>query len=320
MSKITEYTFSSADDVKTTIHAVRWEPENGEVKAVLQLVHGMQEHIERYSDFAEYLTSRGFAVMGHDHIGHGESVRNENERGIMHSSFPDDTMIEDMYSNYKLIREMYPDKPYFILGHSMGSYLLRKYLCVKSRRLENVNGAIIMGTGTESNAAISAGAMLCKLLMKIRGKDSRSKFIAGLMFGNKYYRDYDPTGNDPARSWLSKDTELVKKYYDPANRKDHCEFSLNGYMILLRSTRYDNDPANIKLMNMDIPVLFVSGDKDPVGQFGEGVKAAHKKFADAGVRDLSIKLYEGDRHEILNELDRDTVYSDLYKWMSDHFK
>ena len=316
MAKITNYSFRSCDDRGTAIHAIRWEPEAENVCAVLQIVHGMQEHIERYSEFAGYLTGKEFAVYGHDHIGHGESVECKEDLGKMHTLRPDDTMIDDMFHNYKIIKEQYPDKPYFILGHSMGSYLLRKYLSVKASELTGVNGAIIMGTGSEADAAIFAGKALCRLLIAIKGADATSPFISGLMFGSNY-KQFDTTGSDPTKSWLSKNTESVMEYYDPENIKDHGEFSLNGYMILLRSTWFDNRMSNIKRMNKNIPVIFVSGDQDPVGQMGKGVQIAYEKFKAAGVKDLSIKLYKDDRHEILNELDRATVYDDLYKWMKD---
>ncbi|MCR4999759.1 MAG: lysophospholipase, partial [Lachnospiraceae bacterium] len=128
---ITEnYSFQSSDKDATKIHGVKWMPDNGEVKAVIQLNHGMIEYIERYAEFAEYLTQRGFVVMGHDHIGHGESVRNQEDWGIMRTDTPSDTLVEDMFTNYRIIRGQYPDKPFFILGHSMGSYLLRKFLSV----------------------------------------------------------------------------------------------------------------------------------------------------------------------------------------------
>ena len=315
MADITNYTFESTDDRHTAIHGVRWENKDTDTVAVLQIAHGMQEHIERYSEFASFLADRGFVVFGHDHIGHGESVEREEDLGIMHCDRPDDVMVEDMFTNYKLIKEQYPDKPYFILGHSMGSYLLRKYLCVKADSLAGVNGAIIMGTGTESNAAIIAGSLICRLLAKIKGKDSQSDLVKGLMFGSKYYKGFDTTGTHPENSWLSKNVESVRAYMDPANKKDGGTFSLNGYMILLRATLFDNDMNNIRKMNKDIPVIFVSGDKDPVGGLGDGVRKAYDKFRAAGVKDLSIKLYEGDRHEILNELDREIVYNDLYEWM-----
>ena len=284
------------------------------------LVHGMQEHIERYDEFARFLADRGFVVMGHDHIGHGESVEDESGLGIMHCAYPDDVMVEDMFTNYKIMRKQYPGRPYFILGHSMGSYLLRKFLCVRSSDLGDLNGAIIMGTGTENDAAIVAGRTLCRILMAFHGRDAKSDAIKGLMFGSRYYRQFDTTGADPANSWLSKNIDNVREYMDPANRKDCCDFSLNGYMILLRATQFDNSMKNIRRMNMDIPILFVSGDMDPVGAMGEGVKKAHEKFAKAGVKDLSIKLYHNDRHEILNELDRESVYSDLYEWMKDRLE
>lgn len=315
MAKITEYTFSSSDDEHTTIHALRWEPESGEVVAVLQLVHGMQEHIERYDEYARFMTEKGFAVFGHDHIGHGDSVKIPSDRGKMHCRYPDDTMVEDMFTNYTLIRGQYPDKPHFILGHSMGSYLLRKFLCVKSEDLKDLSGAVIMGTGTESDAAIFAGRALCRLLIAVKGKDSTSPFIQGLMFGSPY-KKFDLTGEHPEDSWLSKNVENVRAFMDPENKKDGGQFSLNGYMILLRSTWFDNRMSNINKMKKDIPVLFTSGCEDPVGAMGEGVKKAYEKFKNAGVKDLSIKLYEGDRHEILNETDRQTVYEDLYEWMN----
>ncbi|MCR5673358.1 MAG: alpha/beta hydrolase [Lachnospiraceae bacterium] len=315
MADKTEYSFESTDDRHTKIHAVKWEDKDKDTVAVLQIAHGMQEHIERYAEFASFLADKGFVVFGHDHIGHGESVESVDELGIMHCDRPDDVMVEDMFSHHKMIKEQYPDKPYFILGHSMGSYLLRKFLCVKAKDLKGVNGAIVMGTGTESNAAITAGGLICRLLMAVKGRDSQSDMIKGLMFGNKYYKGFDTTGEHPENSWLSKNVESVKAYTDPENKKDGGTFSLNGYMILLRATLYDNDMKNIRMMDTDIPVIFVSGDKDPVGAFGEGVKKAYDKFRAAGIKDLSIKLYEGDRHEILNELDREIVYNDLYEWM-----
>ena len=135
MAQKTVYTFPSADHV-STIHAVRWLPDEGPVKAVLQIVHGMVEYIERYTPFAEYLTTQGYAVYGHDHIGHGDSVKGPEEWGIMHADDPSDIMVEDMFTNFKHVKEEQPDVPYYILGHSMGSYMLRKYLAVKAAELK----------------------------------------------------------------------------------------------------------------------------------------------------------------------------------------
>ena len=316
----TEYTFRSADKV-STIHAVRWLPEGAaadgsgaKVKAVLQITHGMVEYIERYEPFAGYLADHGFAVFGHDHIGHGESVKGPEEWGIMHADDPSDIMVEDIFTNFRIIKEQYPDLPYFILGHSMGSYMLRKYLSVKAEELAGVNGAIIMGTGTEPDATIGAGLAMAKLLAKFKGRDYRSTFMAKMAFG-KPYKKYDMTGKDLSNSWLTKDEAIVKKYYsDP---KCTYTFSLNGYIGLISSTKFDNDPANIAKIPKDLPVLFVSGDQDPVGNFGQGVKAACEKFKNAGLTDVTLRLFEGDRHEVLNELDKEKVFAELKDWMEE---
>ncbi|MBQ1900930.1 MAG: alpha/beta fold hydrolase [Lachnospiraceae bacterium] len=309
------YTFLSCDNEKTTIHGVKWMPEHGDVKAVLQINHGMQEYIERYTEFAEFMTEHGFVVFGHDHIGHGDSVSSEADWGIMHTDTPSDTMVSDMFSNYKIAKEQYPDKPYFILGHSMGSYLLRKFLVKKAGELKGVNGAIIMGTGTESDITIKAGMAVVKMVAACKGWDYKSKFVAGLMFSAPY-KKFDVTGRDKANSWLSRNVDSVTKYYsDP---KDTYMFSLNGYRVLLECTGFDNRMENIRKMNLDIPVFFVSGKDDPVGNLGAGVTLAYEKFKEAGVRDVSMKLYENDRHEILNELDRQDVYEDILKWFEEH--
>lgn len=305
------YQFASADGV-SQIHGVTWSPEGTPV-AVLQIVHGMVEYIERYRPFAEYLNAQGFVVVGHDHIGHGHSVACEEELGIMHAKHPSDIMVEDIFTNYRKNKEKYPDIPYFILGHSMGSYMTRKFLSVKAKELDDLAGAIIMGTGTEAPATINAGLAIINLLAFFRSDAHRSTFVRDMTYSAPYKR-YDCTGATPENSWLTKDTEIVKKYYkDP-----YCTFtfSLGAYRGLVESTKYDNDDANIAKMRKDLPVFFVSGADDPVGNMGAGVQAAYDKFAAAGMQDLSIKLYENDRHEILNETDRETVYADLYAWLT----
>lgn len=306
------YNFDSADGV-SKIHAVKWTPDDGQVKAVLQITHGMVEYIERYSDFATFLTTKGFAVIGHDHIGHGDSVASEAEWGLMHTDDPSGVMVEDILSNYKLGKKEFPEVPYFILGHSMGSYMLRKFLCEKAGDISGIKGAIIMGTGTEADGTISMGKMVLNTVMAFKGRDHRSKFIAGLMYGASY-KGYDTDGTgDRSKSWLNRDVNKVNEYYsDP---KCTYMFSLNGYKALLDATSYDNKMSNIEKMRRDMPIFFVSGSADPVGGLGEGVKAAKEKFDNAGMRDVSIKLYEGYRHEILNEVDHEAVYNDLVDWM-----
>lgn len=307
MTTVENYQFASADGV-SQIHGVRWIPDTEPV-AVLQIVHGMVEYIERYQEFAAYLNARGFVVVGHDHIGHGHSVTSEAELGIMHARHPSDVMVEDIYTNYRLNRERYADIPYFILGHSMGSYMTRKCLCVKAQEMSGLAGAVIMGTGTESAAKVYGGLALVNLLALFRSDDYQSEFLRKMM----QYKQFDNTGKQPENSWLTKDVEIVRQYF--ASPLCTFGFSLSAYRGLIESTIYDNKQRNIERMRKDLPVMFVSGDQDPVGNFGKGVQAAYDKFRAAGIQDLSIRLYPNDRHEILNETDRDKVYADIYQWM-----
>lgn len=305
-----EYQFKSADQV-SNIHCVKWMPEEQPV-GVLQLVHGMVEYIERYEGFAQFMCSKGFVVVGHDHIAHGGSVASEEEWGIVHVKHPSDVMVEDIYTHYKKTKEEYPELPYFILGHSMGSYMTRKCLCVKAKEMEDLDGVIIMGTGTEAAITINMGLAMINILSFFRSDKHRSTMVRDMTYGAPYKR-YDCTGATLDNSWLTKDVEIVKKYYsDP---KCTFVFSLGAYRGLVESTKFDNNMDNIAKMKKDLPIFFVSGADDPVGNCGKGVQQAYDKFEAAGMQDLSIKLYEGDRHEILNELDRETVYQDIYNWI-----
>ncbi len=304
------YTFPSADGV-SSVHCRKWLPD-GQPKALLQICHGMIEYIERYDEFATYLAENGFVVAGHDHIGHGQTAPSDAELGIMHSNDPSATMVDDIYSHYELLMKEYPSIPYFILGHSMGSYLLRKFLSVKAGQIDGIKAAIIMGTGTEADSAIKAGKTVLNIMSKFKGWDYRSKFVVGLMYGAPY-KEFDTDGTDLEKNWLSTNVESNRKYY----QDKYCTymFSLNGYRVLLDCTGYDNNVENIKKMDKDMPIMFVSGACDPVGGLGVGVQAAYDKFKQAGIKDVSIKLYDGMRHEILNEVEREKVYSDLKDWM-----
>ena len=307
------YTFNSHDG-HSVIHCRKWLPE-GEPIAVVQLVHGMVEYIERYDEFAQFLTTKGYVVVGHDHIGHGHSVESIEELGIMTGTHPSDDMVEDIYTHYAMTRKAYPGKPVFILGHSMGSYMLRKFLSTKSAYLEELSGAIIMGTGQESAGTCNAGLAVIAILSLIKGKNYRSTFVRNMTYSAPY-KKYDSMGKDYGNSWLSKNTRNVEKYFhDP-----YCTFlfTLNAYKGLVEATKYACSKECVNKMRKGIPLLVVSGDADPVGNLGEGTKAAAEALKAAGIKDVTLKLYQGDRHEILNELDREQVYEDIFNWLEEH--
>ena len=305
-----EFRFLSKD-ATTKIHGVRWLPEDGVVHGVIQLVHGMQEHIMRYEELAEYLTGHGYLVVGHDHLGHGQSVRDAQHLGYFCKSRPSDVLVADMHQVTAMTKRSYPGLPYFIFGHSMGSYLLRKYLTVYSG---DVDGAIICGTGCVPSGICYMGMAVCSLIAMFRGWHYRSRLVKKLTFGSKAYANFCLDGGEPEKSWLSKDTDRVKKYYsDPLCNVD---FTLNGFLGLYQTVSYDNQDKCVEQIRTDLPVFFISGSEDPVGDAGVGVKRVYRQYKKAGLTDVTIKLYEGDRHELINEPDRENVYADIWEWIA----
>lgn len=302
-------TFLSSDQ-KTNIHVVTWMPEEKHIKAVLQMVHGMQEYIERYSEFAEFMTEQGYLVVGHDHLGHGESVACEEDYGFFALDAPSDHVVQDIHTLRTKMQQEYQDVPYFIFGHSMGSYMLRKYLSLHG---EGLDGAIICGTGSMPDLTMKFGMFLCKLLTKLHGGHYKSALIRKMSFMGPY-RQYDVTGQNIENNWLTKDIEIAGRYFkDP---KSSFYFTVNGYLGLMEAVYFDNQKENIDRIPKDLSIFIISGEKDPVGDMGKGVKKVYHQYEAAGIRDITWKLYEDDRHEILNELDRQKVYQDILSWLN----
>ncbi|MCD8148182.1 MAG: alpha/beta hydrolase [Clostridiales bacterium] len=303
-----DFTYLSKDNA-TRIHAISWSPE-GDVKAVLQLCHGMIEYIDRYSDFAEYLTRYGYYVVGNDHLGHGASVKTDDMHGYFHHPDGNACVIGDMQTLREITEKKYPDVPYFILGHSMGSFLTRQYIQTYGGGL---SGALILGTGSQPGIALVFGKTVSRILAVFHGWHYRSTLIDLMVFGS-YNKQFKPlrTPND----WLTKDTAIV----------DTClkhpwstfRFTVNGYYNLFLTIQNAQNPSRIRQVPKDLPLLLLAGDCDPVGNNGKGVKQAYQSFLDAGIQDIHMKLYENDRHEILNETDRENVYADILEWLDAH--
>ena len=304
------FSFPSTSGV-CDIRCVRYIPD-GEICAILQIAHGMVEFIDRYEDFASYLCEKGYLVTGNDHLGHGGSVKSEDDWGYFAEENGSKALLNDMYELTKITKELYPNIPYFLLGHSMGSFYARQYLCEYGNEL---NAAIIMGTGHQDLGAIKFCLAACKMFALVKGWKHRSSAINALAFGS-YNKKFEParTPND----WLTKDESIVDWYiHEP---KCSFMFTLNGYYNMFLGLSRLHDKELLNKMPKNIPILFVSGEDDPVGNFGKGVKAAAKSVEDAGCRNVEMKLYPNDRHEILNELDRKQVYEDLYNWLQDKLK
>lgn len=305
MVRIEHFYYNSKDE-QTKIHAMSWIPD-GHIRGILQISHGMVEHIERYSEFALYLADYGILVTGNDHLGHGSSIKDEQHFGYFSDQNGNANVINDIHQLRVNTQKRYPDAPYFILGHSMGSFLVRQYLCYYGAGLA---GAIIMGTGSQPKYMIRAGMGFAHLTAFFKGWKHRSKALDNMAYGG-YNNKIKNKRTDS--DWLSSDKVMVDQYReDPRCR---FTFTLNGYYNMFQGMLSAMDHRNIQKMPKDLPLLLVGGQEDPVGSYGTAVKAVAAIYKKAGIKNVSDKLYENDRHEILNEVDRMDVYYDLYEWM-----
>ena len=304
-----EFYFPSKDG-NTEIHTIEWKPV-GEVRAVLQICHGMVEYIRRYDEFAQFLCGEGYYVVGNDHLGHGKSIQAKSEYGFFNEKYGNACVLGDMHTLRQRTEKKYPGVPYFMLGHSMGSSLLRQYIQMYGNGL---NGAVLMGTVADhKKAALLFGKRLCRVMAAFRGWHYRSKMVDNLVLGayNKKFK--------PARTradWITSDNENLDMYVaDPL-----CSFmfTVNAYYNVFSGMIGIQRKESVYMIPKGLPVLFVSGADDPVGEFGKGVRKIYEKYRAAGIRDVTLRLYTGDRHEILNETDRDQVYKDLLGWFEKH--
>lgn len=308
MTNMTEFTFLSTDG-KTQLHGMRWEPDGGSVRAVLQICHGVAEHIARYDAFARYLNGLGIAVVGHDHLGHGLSLPEGGTPVYFGESSTWNTVVDDIYVLHQRIRLWYPDVPLCIMGHSMGSFLTRTYLI---RYPGTVKAAIIMGTGWQPKAVIAGGMAVAKAVGAVVGENGTSDLVTNLAFG-AYNKLFAP--NRTSCDWLSADEGNVDAYMaDPLCGADA---TVGLFRQMLSGIRFNQKLSNLRQMDPRIPVLFVAGEKDPVGDCGNGVRRTYQEFRRAGVQDCTLKLYPGLRHEILNEkAQQQQIFEDIGQWLT----
>lgn len=301
-----EFYFPSKDG-NTEIHTVIWKPE-GEVKAVVQLVHGMVEYIERYDEFARYLSDRGVLVVGNDHLGHGKSVQNRSEYGYFHKKNGNACLIADIHTLRLRMAKKYPNVPYFMLGHSMGSILMRQYVMVYGNGLA---GVLLLGVVAEQpKLVLEFGRLLCKTIGMIKGDHHRSKLVDYMVTGT-FNKKFKPALT--RADWVTSDAEKLDQYVnDPL-----CSFvfTVNAYYHMLGGLMQISQKESAFMIPKNLPILLAAGSDDPCGNFGKGVRQIYERYKKAGIEDVTLRLYSGDRHEILNETDRDQVYVDLYEWI-----
>lgn len=306
-----ENIFYPSKDGTNTVHACIWRPE-GQARGVFQIIHGMCEYIERYAPFAEFLTAQGFIVCGEDHLGHGQTAKTPEDLGYFCDSRDFKTTIADIRELQLIVQEEAKGLPYFIMGHSMGSFFCRNYISLFGG---DFAGAIIMGTGFKSKLTLNTALNVVGLNAAFKGWRNRSKTIENLAFGS-YNKKFKPART--AKDWLSVNTENVDKYI--ADPLCYFDFTNNGYKILFSVIKAACKNKTIKAVPKDLPVLFVAGGDDPVGDYGKGVEKAYKKFKKAGIKDVNIKLYPGYRHEILNDNCREEVEGDILAFVEKNIK
>lgn len=304
MSQTIDFTLPSTVPGRT-LHAFRCIPE-GEVRAIVQLSHGMVEFIDRYKPLAEDLAGRGILVTGHDHLGHGGSIRTKDDYGYFAEPDGNRAVLDDLHAMTTLTKQLYPGVPYFLLGHSMGSFYARQYLCEYGAELD---GAILMGTGYQPKALVTLARTVCRMLAVFFGWQHRSKLVRDLSFLG-YNKGLE--GRTP-HDWLNRDPAEVDKYR--ADERCMFTFTLNAYYSMFTGILRLYDPDFLNRMPKDLPLLFLAGDADPVGEQSKGVQRAIDSLKAVGVQNITQKFYPGARHELLVELNRQEVFADIGNWL-----
>lgn len=300
-----ELSFLSSDN-QTNIHMIMWEPDM-EVKLILHIIHGVTENIMRYEELARFLNERGILVVGTDLLGHGLSTDNGNKKMYFGKEGSWNDVVKDVHSCLSITKEKYPNVPYVILGFSLGSFLLRTYLIDYPN---NCDGAIIVGTGQTSNFQISLAQLVVKSETKKYGDDVATDQIRKLTF-ETYNKKFAP--NRTPYDWLCSSNEMLDKYIMDPLRGEAMTIGL--FREMLNGMKYTGNINNVKKMNLDTPILLMSGSKDPVGDFGKGFNKTIKLFNKAGVKNINAKLYSNLRHDILHEDIRINIYDDIYAWL-----
>ena len=302
---ISEISFPSADG-KNTVHGEIYTPTVGGIRGVVQIVHGMIDHIGRYRLVAEFFTSHGYAVAGNDHLGHGKTAASPDDFGYFADSDGVLSVLRDIHTMNKHLRATFPGVPVILLGHSMGSFLSRLYV---ERHPHSISAHIIHGTGGP-NPLVGVGKLLSKLITSFYGARHRSELINNMAFGSYNKRYPKEEGHN---AWLTRD--LAKVADRDTNEFTSFKFTVSGYTDLFTFLACSNSKAWFKSYPKKMPTLVMSGDMDPVGDYGKGPAYVYKQLMINGASNVTLKMYEGARHELFNETNAEEVFHDILAWI-----
>ena len=300
-----EFYYTSSNNINK-IYAVKWIPEQ-EIKAILQISHGVTEHINRYKELAKYLTDRGILVVGNDHLGHGNT---NGQRMYFGKSGSWNYTVKDIEKCKEIITCEYPNIPYFMLGFSLGSFILRTHLIDYK---PEISGAILVGTGHSNKIEIVLGKLMAKLEAKNHGEENPTEKIRSLTFGT-----YNKMIKNPKTEcdWLCSDEKSLKEYLDDPLRGSCMSSGL--FRELLSGMEYTGNKKNVDKMSKEISILMISGDKDPVGKMTKGVNKVYHMLKDADIKDITLKYYKNLRHDILHEAEKEEIFELIYEWLINH--
>jgi alpha-beta hydrolase superfamily lysophospholipase len=295
-----------SSDGRSRLRVLRWLPDTEKPLAVVQIAHGVTEHIGRYDAFAQFLADRGYVAAGNSHIGHGAEADETCSLGI----FPKngwDCAVRDLKAVHDLLRRLYPHAKHFLLGHSMGSFLARTFMIDYP---ELLSGCIVLGSGQQVKPLLLLGRALAAVQTRLFGRDRPFVGLNRLCF-KAYNRRISPLYT-PC-DWLSRDKSEVGRFIDD---------EISGFVLthglfsqLLHGISYVGRRENVRKMRRDIPILLASGEEDPVGDYGHGVRRVYRLWQRAGLSGVTLRLYPGARHELLSETTRQSVWEDIYDWM-----
>jgi alpha-beta hydrolase superfamily lysophospholipase len=304
-------TYQSFDD--QIIFYYKWEVEdNIDLKGVVQIAHGVGEHAKRYKSIAKKLQKQGYAVYANDHRVHGKSAKNIDFLGFYDGDDYFSDAVEDMKALTEIIKKEHPKKKIILLGHSMGSLLSRDYV---TKYGDDLEALILSGTAAFIKGLGSFGLISTGFFSKLNGKHRSNEMLKNLFF-NQFNKKFKP--NRTKVVWISSDEKQVDKFEaDPLRIED---FSLSVFRDILKGSKKINLPEIFDNTPKDLPIFIFSGDKDPVGEMGKGVKKVAKNYEKAGITDVTLKLYEGGRHEMLNEVNRKEVQQDLLNWLNERIE
>ena len=288
------------------VHGKIMKPINQDINGVIQISHGMCEYIDKYDDVANFFMKKGFVVAGHDHIGHGNSVNKTDDRGFFGSKDGYKSMIEDLKSMNNIIKEKFPNKPIYLLGHSMGSLIVR---CYAAKYGNELSGLILCGTVGPQPLA-KAGIKFANLLANQKGERYRSKMLYNISL------DYANIKFLPAKTrydWISSDEEEIQRHVK--DERSNFIFTVKGFSDLFHLVNLANSEKVIKTVPKDLKIIFMSGNEDPVGENGNGVQRAFELYKELGLTNVEIKLYPKKRHELLKEKNKEEIFKDIYNWI-----